>query len=50
MRARLHKAGFRKVAKEYYLFFPAALGFLRPLERYMGWLPMGAQYALIGKA
>lgn len=50
MRARLHKAGFQKVTKEYYLFFPAALGFLRPLERHMGWLPMGAQYALIGKA
>ena len=30
----------------YYFFFPQALRALRPLERRMGWLPLGAQYYL----
>jgi ubiquinone/menaquinone biosynthesis C-methylase UbiE len=45
---RLRKAGFQKVDRKYCLFFPSMLGFLRPLERYMAWLPFGAQYVLIG--
>lgn len=31
----------------YYCFFPNALRFLRPLEKYMTWLPLSALYAVI---
>jgi SAM-dependent methyltransferase len=44
---RARDAGFSSVAVRYRVFFPAALAWLRPLERYMGWLPAGAQYCLI---
>ena len=38
------KAGFRKVEVAYTGFFPGALRALRPLERLMTTLPLGAQY------
>jgi hypothetical protein len=31
------------------LFFPAMLAPLRPLERGLGWLPLGAQYVLVAR-
>jgi len=31
---------------EYIVFFPKLLTFMRPFELYLGWLPLGAQYAL----
>lgn len=37
-------AGFRRVDKQYIVFFPKALSLLRPLEHSLGWLPLGAQY------
>lgn len=46
MRERLHRAGFRRVALAYRVFFPAALHALRPLERWLTRLPLGAQYRL----
>jgi 2-polyprenyl-3-methyl-5-hydroxy-6-metoxy-1,4-benzoquinol methylase len=30
----------------YTLFFPRQLAFLRPIERMLGWLPLGAQYCV----
>ena len=39
-------ADFRK---RYFLFFPAFLRRLAPLERAMAWFPAGAQYAVIGE-
>ena len=30
----------------YTLFFPRQLAFLRPVERLLGWLPLGAQYCV----
>lgn len=39
-------AGLRPVAKRYTLFFPKPLKWLRPLERGLGWLPLGAQYCV----
>jgi 2-polyprenyl-3-methyl-5-hydroxy-6-metoxy-1,4-benzoquinol methylase len=30
----------------YTLFFPRQLAFLRPVERMLGWLPLGAQYCV----
>ncbi|HET8744044.1 MAG TPA: class I SAM-dependent methyltransferase [Ramlibacter sp.] len=38
------EAGFASERHGYTLFFPRPLGFLRGLERWMGWLPLGAQY------
>lgn len=46
----LQLAGFRDVDVEYIVFFPRALAWLRPLERAMGWLPLGAQYVVRGRA
>jgi hypothetical protein len=32
------------VMQHYCVFFPRLLWRLRPLERYLTWLPLGAQY------
>ncbi|WP_298173018.1 class I SAM-dependent methyltransferase [Novosphingobium sp.] len=48
MRRRLVAGGFVRAASKFCLFFPPALGLLRPLERFLGWLPLGAQYHLVG--
>lgn len=39
-------AGLRVRKKEYTLFFPKPLAALRPIEHWLGWLPLGAQYYL----
>ena len=44
MRQRILAAGFPKAHANYCTFFPAALAGLRRFEKYLGWLPMGAQY------
>ena len=44
MRARLLEAGFGSAHIRYRIFFPAILRHLRGLERYLTWLPLGAQY------
>ena len=44
MRRRLKKAGFAHTSNHYRIFFPHALKFFRPLEKAMGWLPLGGQY------
>jgi SAM-dependent methyltransferase len=41
---RIRHARLQLVEKNYALFFPAPLRVLRPLETYMGWLPLGGQY------
>jgi ubiquinone/menaquinone biosynthesis C-methylase UbiE len=41
---RLVQAGFAGAAARYRLFFPHALRALRPLEQWLQWLPLGAQY------
>jgi SAM-dependent methyltransferase len=41
---RQRQAGFSKVEAAYTGFFPGALASFRPLERYMTFLPLGAQY------
>ena len=46
MSRRLKSAGFRTVEDEYRIFFPAPLARLRPAEKLLGWLPLGAQYRL----
>lgn len=44
LKRRLVEAGFAGAAARYRIFFPHALKRLRPLERWMKWLPLGAQY------
>jgi ubiquinone/menaquinone biosynthesis C-methylase UbiE len=48
MRRRMVAGGFAKVDRRFCLFFPPALAALRPLEKLLGWLPLGAQYHLVG--
>lgn len=48
MRRRLVAAGFAQARRTFCLFFPPALKVLAPLERFLGWLPLGAQYHLVG--
>lgn len=49
MRKRLKAAGFADCALRYRIFFPAGLAWLRPLERLMTGVPLGAQYCLSGR-
>lgn len=44
LKRRQTQAGFGKIDVAYTGFFPSALAALRPLERYMTALPVGAQY------
>lgn len=44
LRDRMEKAGFRNVGLRYRLFVPGALRALRPVERWLYWCPLGAQY------
>jgi SAM-dependent methyltransferase len=41
-------AGFGELRAQYVVFFPQALSIFRPLEPFMSWLPLGAQYVLEG--
>ncbi|MEO8401137.1 MAG: class I SAM-dependent methyltransferase [Gammaproteobacteria bacterium] len=40
------KVGLNVTKSSYTLFFPRPLALFRPLERILGWLPMGAQYCV----
>lgn len=42
------RAGIRWARLDYIVFFPHALRWLRPLESFLGWCPLGAQYAITG--
>ena len=44
MKANLKAAAFSGIQIRYRVFFPSALRALRPLEKWMMWLPLGAQY------
>ena len=49
MRARTAAAGFVDPQIRFRIFFPNALSHLRPLERTLRWLPLGAQYYVIAR-
>ena len=49
MRDRLKQAGYAPLELTFRLFFPAALAPLRRLEPGLGWLPLGAQYYVVGR-
>lgn len=46
---RLRDAGFSRVMRRYRIFFPGALRRLRFLEAFLTWLPLGAQYYVVGR-
>ena len=44
----LKRAGFDVCNSGYYFFFPKALFWLRPCERFLRYIPLGAQYFIVG--
>jgi SAM-dependent methyltransferase len=50
LRRAVTDAGWRDVVVRYRIFFPAALARLRPLERFLFRLPLGAQYSVFARA
>jgi SAM-dependent methyltransferase len=47
LRARVHAAGFPAPRVRYRLFVPGWLRPLRPIEQWLKWLPLGAQYYVV---
>lgn len=45
----LMQQSFNYTKSAYRLFFPNILAALRPIERYLAWLPLGAQYYVVSK-
>lgn len=45
MRSMISVAGWQKAKIYFRIFFPHVLAFMRPLEKGLKWLPLGAQYA-----
>ncbi len=48
MKERLASAGFKNVNCEFKVFFPKMFASIRSLEKYLTWLPLGAQYRATG--
>jgi SAM-dependent methyltransferase len=47
---KLFSSARLKVERQaYYFFFPRSLSFLRWSEKFMGYIPFGAQYMLVGR-
>ncbi len=49
MRQRALAGGWEDARVDYRLFFPAMLRLLRPLEKHLGWLSLGAQYRMTAR-
>jgi SAM-dependent methyltransferase len=49
MRRNLAEAAFADARNRYRIFFPGWLHRLRPLEKYLTWMPLGAQYCVVGR-
>ncbi len=49
LRKRALSVGWEDVRVYYRLFFPAMLKLLRPLEKHLGWLGLGAQYRMTAR-
>lgn len=41
--------GFSSVSGKFIVFFPSAFSYLRGIEPYLGWLPLGAQVMVVGR-
>ena len=46
LRKTLGDVRFEAVRHHYRIFFPRKLASLRPMERYLSWMPLGAQYSV----
>lgn len=46
----LEVSGFRRVRRQFIVFFPRALSALRRFEAKLGWLPLGAQVMVVGES
>jgi SAM-dependent methyltransferase len=49
MRARALASGWQDAQVDYRLFFPSVLKALRPIEKHLGWLGLGAQYRMAAR-
>ncbi|MFN6107884.1 MAG: class I SAM-dependent methyltransferase, partial [Planctomycetaceae bacterium] len=49
LRNKVREAGFTQVVTTHRVFFPRPLHALRWLEQWLGWLPLGAQYPVVGR-
>lgn len=49
LRGRVRRAGFISASVSYRVFFPHQLHGLRPFERALRWLPLGAQYSVVAR-
>jgi ubiquinone/menaquinone biosynthesis C-methylase UbiE len=49
LRRRFVRAGFHSPYTNYRILFPHFLRFMRGLEKWMKWLPLGAQYCIYAK-
>lgn len=49
IRGRYNKASFAKCKLEYLMFFPPSMKVSLKFERYLRWLPLGAQYVAVGE-
>lgn len=47
---RMVGTGYADVRKEFIVFFPRALSFLRKMEPALAWLPLGGQYMTVGRS
>ena len=47
--AHLYSVGLQLVKQDYIVFFPRPFSLCRPIERFLWWCPLGAQYVIIGK-
>lgn len=45
----LRDASLEVLRREYIVFMPRLLAWLRPLEPWLAWLPVGAQYVVLGQ-
>ena len=45
--SRLRASGWTPLAVRYHVFFPGFLRRLRPVETWLGWLPLGGQYSVL---
>ncbi|KJH87244.1 SAM-dependent methyltransferase [Pseudomonas fluorescens] len=46
MGKRAESAAWKDAQVTYRVFFPSMFSFLRPIEKYLGWLALGAQYRM----
>lgn len=49
IRIRFDRVLLRFCSLNYLMFFPPNMGMFLKLEQYLGWCPMGAQYAIVGE-